>query len=158
VFESGSLAGGVLSLSIRFRLTERARYECCELCRRMAAIVATFVCSRLSRTALAQEVDGMKRMSLVLGIGMLCVASSLTAFAGLGGKTLVVAHDVNFPPFEYLQDDNYVGFDLDLLQALAEVGRFARAHDCRQTRQQRRSLRARAAVCGQNQYRDVRQQ
>lgn len=43
---------------------------------------------------------------------------------GLGGKTLVVAHDVNFPPFEFLQNDTYTGFDLDLLNAIAEVGNF----------------------------------
>ena len=43
---------------------------------------------------------------------------------GLGGRTLVVAHDVNFPPFEYLDGDKYTGFDLDLLNAIAEVGNF----------------------------------
>jgi len=43
---------------------------------------------------------------------------------GLGGKTLVVGHDVNFPPFEFLQDDIYTGFDIDLLHAIAEKGNF----------------------------------
>lgn len=42
----------------------------------------------------------------------------------LGGETLVVAHDVNFPPFEFLQGDEYTGFDLDLLNAIAEVANF----------------------------------
>jgi glutamine transport system substrate-binding protein len=43
---------------------------------------------------------------------------------GLGGETLVVAHDVNFPPFEFLQNDVYTGFDLDLMNAIAEVANF----------------------------------
>jgi glutamine transport system substrate-binding protein len=43
---------------------------------------------------------------------------------GLGGKTLTVAHDVNFPPFEFLQNDKYAGFDLDLLNAIAQKGDF----------------------------------
>jgi glutamine transport system substrate-binding protein len=43
---------------------------------------------------------------------------------GLGGKTLIVAHDVNFPPFEFLQDDKYTGFDLELLAAIAEKANF----------------------------------
>lgn len=44
--------------------------------------------------------------------------------ADLGGETLVVAHDVNFPPFEFLQNDNYTGFDLDLMNAIAETANF----------------------------------
>ncbi|RLD07181.1 MAG: basic amino acid ABC transporter substrate-binding protein [Chloroflexota bacterium] len=43
---------------------------------------------------------------------------------GLGGKTLVVAHDVNFPPFEFLKDDEYTGFDLDLLAVIEERANF----------------------------------
>jgi glutamine transport system substrate-binding protein len=43
---------------------------------------------------------------------------------GLGGETLIVAHDVNFPPFEFLKDDEYQGFDLDLLSALEERANF----------------------------------
>ncbi len=46
------------------------------------------------------------------------------AAGGLEGKTLVVAHDVNFPPFEFLQDDKYAGFDLDLLEKVAQVANF----------------------------------
>ena len=58
--------------------------------------------------------------------------SANTSGGGLGGKTLVVGHDVNFPPFEFLQNDKYTGFDLDILNAIAEVGNFkvdARAMD-----------------------------
>lgn len=43
---------------------------------------------------------------------------------GLGGKTLIVAHDVNFPPFEFLKEDEYQGFDLDLLSAIEERANF----------------------------------
>ncbi len=58
--------------------------------------------------------------------------SASTSGGGLDGKTLVVGHDVNFPPFEFLQNDKYTGFDLDILNAIAEVGNFkvdARAMD-----------------------------
>lgn len=43
---------------------------------------------------------------------------------GLGGETLIVAHDVNFPPFEFLKDGEYQGFDLDLLAAVEERANF----------------------------------
>jgi len=49
---------------------------------------------------------------------------SSSAAQGLGGKTLVIAHDVNFPPFEFLKDDKYTGFDLDLLDAIAKEANF----------------------------------
>ena len=47
-----------------------------------------------------------------------------TTGEGLGGKKLVVAHDVNFPPFEFLKDDTYTGFDLDLMNEISKVANF----------------------------------
>lgn len=78
----------------------------------------------------------MKRKMLVLlaivvilglALGACSPASSGdvgTSGEGLGGETLVVAHDVNFPPFEFLQDDAYTGFDLDLMNEIANVANF----------------------------------
>lgn len=47
-----------------------------------------------------------------------------TSGEGLGGEKLVIAHDVNFPPFEFLKDDSYTGFDLDLMNEIAKVANF----------------------------------
>jgi glutamine transport system substrate-binding protein len=71
-------------------------------------------------------------LALVLAVSLMLAACAQATEAptsgagseGLGGKTLVVAHDVNFPPFEFLQNDVYTGFDLDILNAIAEVGNF----------------------------------
>jgi glutamine transport system substrate-binding protein len=64
-------------------------------------------------------------VSLMLGAcGQAAQPTASSGGAGLGGKTLTVAHDVNFPPFEFLQNDKYTGFDLDLLNAIAEKGNF----------------------------------
>src|SRR5690554_4638668 len=44
------------------------------------------------------------------------VASSLSVHA----QTLVVATDTAFVPFEFMQDGEYVGFDIDMWAAIAE--------------------------------------
>jgi ABC-type amino acid transport substrate-binding protein len=51
-------------------------------------------------------------------------SKAATAGGGLGGKTLKVAHDVSFPPFEFQKDSKYVGFDLDLIEAVAKASNF----------------------------------
>ena len=78
----------------------------------------------------------MKKLQIVLSISLMisfmlgaCTTAETpseqnVSTEGLGGKTLIVAHDVNFPPFEFLEADNYVGFDIDLMNALAEEGNF----------------------------------
>jgi glutamine transport system substrate-binding protein len=69
-------------------------------------------------------------IALILALSLLLAACAQATEApsgsgeGLGGATLVVGHDVNFPPFEFLQNDVYTGFDLDILNAIAEVGNF----------------------------------
>jgi ABC-type amino acid transport substrate-binding protein len=44
--------------------------------------------------------------------------------AGLGGRSLKVSHDVAFPPFEFQKSGRYVGFDLDLINAVANLANF----------------------------------
>ncbi len=78
----------------------------------------------------------MKRMTIVTLVFILVLGLALSACSpsssgtgstsgeGLGGKKLVVAHDVNFPPFEFLQNDAYTGFDLDLMNEIAKVANF----------------------------------
>lgn len=61
-----------------------------------------------------------KSLSKLLG-------SALTAAALLGGaaqaETLIVATDTAFVPFEFKQGDKYVGFDIDMWDAIAkEIG------------------------------------
>ncbi len=50
-------------------------------------------------------------------------ASNISA-AGLNGRTLKVAHDVSFPPFEFESNGKYVGFDLDMMNAVAKKANF----------------------------------
>lgn len=60
----------------------------------------------------------MKRLIAVLSLLAVC----MTFFAGsaLAGDKLVVACDTNFMPFEFKQDGKYVGFDIDLWDAIAK--------------------------------------
>jgi len=59
----------------------------------------------------------MKKFTKVL------VALFLVTFCVIGGayaKTLVVGCDTNFMPFEFKEGDKYVGFDIDLWDAIAK--------------------------------------
>lgn len=47
-----------------------------------------------------------------------------TGAGGLNGRTLTVAHDVAFPPFEFQDKGEYVGFDLDMMNAIAKRANF----------------------------------
>ena len=55
------------------------------------------------------------------------IASALMAVSLWGGaaqaQTLVVATDTAFVPFEFKQGDKYVGFDIDLWDAVAKAKR-----------------------------------
>lgn len=66
----------------------------------------------------------------VLSLGVLAVAAA-TLFSGCGGgsgssssnsdqKTLIVGMEPTFPPFEFTENDKYVGFDIDLANAIGE--------------------------------------
>ena len=57
----------------------------------------------------------MKRLLAVLAT-ILVLSISSAAFA----EKLVVAHDTNFKPFEFKQNGEYVGFDIDLWKNIAE--------------------------------------
>ena len=49
-------------------------------------------------------------------VGLFILSCGTLAFA----KTYVVGTSADFPPFEYVEDGNYVGFDLDLIRAIGE--------------------------------------
>lgn len=57
----------------------------------------------------------MKRLLAILAT-ILVLSISSAAFA----EQLVVAHDTNFKPFEFKQNGEYVGFDIDLWKNIAE--------------------------------------
>ncbi|MEC9489202.1 MAG: basic amino acid ABC transporter substrate-binding protein [Halanaerobium sp.] len=61
----------------------------------------------------------MKRKSLIvlLMIGLLLIALGTVAY----GKTYVVGTSADFPPFEYKEDGEFVGFDMDLIRAIADA-------------------------------------
>lgn len=64
-----------------------------------------------------------KILSAVLGILML--GTACTAFTGCGKesnekKTLVMATNAEFPPYEFYQGDTVVGIDADIARAIAE--------------------------------------
>jgi glutamine transport system substrate-binding protein len=52
------------------------------------------------------------------------VADSSSTVKGLGGRTLIIANDVDYPPFEFLKDGKFVGFDIDLVNAIAKEANF----------------------------------
>ena len=54
-------------------------------------------------------------------VTMLVAVVLLTACGGRDQEILVVATSADFPPFEFIDDaGNYVGFDMDLIRALAD--------------------------------------
>jgi len=59
----------------------------------------------------------MKRLTGLL-IGVFLITGCMVA--GAQAKTLVVGCDTNFMPFEFKQGDKYVGFDIDLWDAIAK--------------------------------------
>ncbi len=60
----------------------------------------------------------MKRMILLLSVVLLL-------FGGMAiGQVLTVGTSADFPPFEYVEDGEFVGFDMDLIRAIAEVAGF----------------------------------
>ena len=58
----------------------------------------------------------LKRTLICLMVGLFILSCGTLAFA----KTYVVGTSADFPPFEYVEDGNYVGFDLDLIRAIGE--------------------------------------
>lgn len=63
----------------------------------------------------------VKKLALVATVGILVVG----LFAGCGNeeskeKVLTFGAETTFPPFEFSENDQYVGFDMDLTKALAE--------------------------------------
>ncbi len=44
----------------------------------------------------------------------------LAVSCGGGSKSLIVGTNAEFPPFEYLEGNEIVGFDIDLIKAVAE--------------------------------------
>jgi len=60
----------------------------------------------------------MKKMVLLL-----CVV--LLLFGGMAiGRALTVGTSADFPPFEYVEDGEFVGFDMDLIREIAKVAGF----------------------------------
>ena len=50
--------------------------------------------------------------------------SSSTSASGGGGETLTVGSDIPYPPFEQGKPGEYTGFDIELMEAIAEkIGR-----------------------------------
>ncbi len=60
----------------------------------------------------------MKRISKLLA-AILAVTMCLFAFASCSGNKLKIATNAEFPPFESLENGEYVGFDIDLINAIA---------------------------------------
>jgi ABC-type amino acid transport substrate-binding protein len=79
----------------------------------------------------------MSRVSSLLAtLATLCAAALLVAGCGGGGGnggeggTLSVGSDIPYPPFEQGKPGNYTGFDIELVEAIAEkIGRKAEFHD-----------------------------
>ena len=59
-------------------------------------------------------------MKRSVGLFVALVLLSLWAVSGVQAKVLVVGCDTNFMPFEFKEGDKYVGFDIDLWDAIAK--------------------------------------
>lgn len=68
----------------------------------------------------------MKRPFLIALVGMTLIGIVLTGCAGGATTKVRVATDASWPPFEYVdeQTKEIVGFDIDLMKAIAEKGGF----------------------------------
>lgn len=56
----------------------------------------------------------------VLCAALLCGCGSSKEAAAPAAKTLVVATNVAFPPYEYYEDEKAVGIDIDIMQAICD--------------------------------------
>jgi len=64
------------------------------------------------------------------GCGSSSDDSSSTSASGGGGEPLTVGSDIPYPPFEQGKPGNYTGFDIELMEAIAEkIGRTAEFQD-----------------------------
>jgi len=67
---------------------------------------------------------------VVAGCGSSSDDSSSTSASGGGGEPLTVGSDIPYPPFEQGKPGNYTGFDIELMEAIAEkIGRTAEFQD-----------------------------
>lgn len=62
----------------------------------------------------------MKSSTFIKALGMGFATLSLAVAASVSAKPLVVAVDTAFVPFEFKQGDQYVGFDIDLWETIAQ--------------------------------------
>ena len=68
----------------------------------------------------------MKRILFVVSILMFAILScgksnDGNASAEGKGKKYIIATDTSFPPFEYKENNEYVGIDIDLIKKIAET-------------------------------------
>lgn len=67
---------------------------------------------------------------VVAGCGGSSSSEESTAGGGGGGETLTVGSDIPYPPFEQGKPGHYTGFDVELMEAIAEkIGRTAEFQD-----------------------------
>ena len=59
-----------------------------------------------------------KALALVLSLMM------VLSLAAAGAETVTVAFNPEYPPFEYVEDEQYVGYDVDLINAIAAKAGF----------------------------------
>lgn len=61
----------------------------------------------------------MKKFAALL-VALMMVLS----LAAAGAETITVAFNPEYPPFEYVEDEDFVGYDVDLINAVAEKAGF----------------------------------
>ncbi|OKY52853.1 basic amino acid ABC transporter substrate-binding protein [Megasphaera cerevisiae] len=69
----------------------------------------------MNKKSLAIAVAAMATVAFTAGCG-----SSAEKAAANADKTLIVGMEPTFPPFEFTEDDKYVGFDIDYAQAICD--------------------------------------
>ena len=65
----------------------------------------------------------MKKLSIIVLVIALAASASLFAAGAEDSDTIVIASDATWPPMEYIDTNgDLVGFDIDMLNAMAEAG------------------------------------
>ena len=57
-------------------------------------------------------------------LGIIALLLAMLMFGAAAAETVTVAFNPEYPPFESVDGENYVGYDVDMINAIAEKAGF----------------------------------